>query len=54
VSETSSHENNARVEAVTRMSTEKSGCDWTGRITREPLNLSLSPRIPDAMYIDAE
>jgi hypothetical protein len=28
VSETSSRENNARVEAVTRMSTEKSGCDW--------------------------
>ena len=29
MSETSSRENNARVEAVTRMSTEKSGCDWT-------------------------
>lgn len=29
MSETSSREHNARVEAVKRMSTEKSGCDWT-------------------------
>jgi hypothetical protein len=29
VSETPSRENNARVEAVTRRSTEKSGGDWT-------------------------
>ena len=43
MSETSSRENNARVEAVTRMSTEKSGCDWTLPYNGHPFDV---PGIP--------
>jgi hypothetical protein len=44
VSETSSRENNARVEAVTRLSTEKSGCDWNATWPYNALVAEVPPR----------